>query len=219
MPCHSYIFFDREPSITQVPEEVLKQYKDAFVSLLEHAGDVGVAAYATLGFKPRTRFMLHLRAAEAGSIQHYLQTLMRSAFGKHLTITHTFLGLVRPSQYNPHRAPEEKEFVDGAGKYLIVYPFTKTPEWHLLPLEERREMMREHVHVARTFSTSIRQLLLYAYGIDDHEFIVSYQCDRLLDFQTLVMELRSTKGRAYTKNDTPIFLCTHVPLSQLPELL
>lgn len=219
MSCHSYIFFDVEPSIKQVPEAVLKQYKDAFVFMLEHERDVGVATYATLGFKPRARFMLHLRATEASSIQNYLQALMHSALGKHLTITYTFLGLVRPSQYNPHHAPEEKEFVDGAGKYLIVYPFTKTAEWHQLPFEERRAMMREHVQVARTFSASIRQLLLYAYGVDDHECIVSYQCDRLFDFQTLVMELRATQGRAYTKNDTPIFLCTYLPLSRLHNLL
>src|SRR3989344_2502685 len=214
MPCHSYIFFDLEPSLRQLPEEALKKYKKEFIAILEHAKGIGVGAYATIGFVPNSSFVLHLRAPEAEDIQRFVQTLVRSALGAHLHITYSLLGLVRPSQYNPHQTPEEKDFVDDAGKYLIVYPFTKTAQWHALPFEERRAMMQEHVGIARKFGTSIRQLLLYAYGVGDHEFIVSYQCDSLPDFQTLVMELRGTRGRAYTKNDTPIFLCTHLPLSR-----
>jgi chlorite dismutase len=68
--------------------------------------------------------------------------------------------------------------------------------------------MKDHVAVGRKFNESISQLLLYSYGIDDHEFIVSYQTDSLADFQTLVMELRATEGRGHTLRDTPIFTCT-----------
>ena len=159
--------------------------------------------------------MLHFTADEAEDIQKNIQSLLQTSLGRHLVITYTLLGLTRSSQYKTQTKREEKEFVDGAMKYLIVYPFTKTTSWHLLPFEKRKEMMEEHVLTARKFNESINQLLLYSYGIDDHEFIVSYQADSLLDFQTLVMELRATKGRAYTKNDLPIFTCTFVPLENV----
>ncbi len=221
MQCHSYIFFDREPSLRTVPKEKLKKYKAQFTAHTAKKGSVGVAAYATLGFRPESRFMLHLQAKEAQDIQTFLQELLHTELGVHLKITYTLLGLVRPSQYHPKQIQSEKEkkFIDGEKKYLVVYPFTKTTEWHLLPFEERRTMMGEHVMTARKFSGSIDQLLLYAYGIDDHEFIVSYQTDNLLDFQSLVMALRNTKGRAYTKNDTPIFTCTYMPLKDALEML
>jgi chlorite dismutase len=73
-------------------------------------------------------------------------------------------------------------------------------------------MMKAHIDVGLKFSANISQLLLYSFGIDDHEFIVSYQMDTLEEFQTLVMELRGTEGRRYTKNDTPIFTCISMSL-------
>lgn len=56
---------------------------------------------------------------------------------------------------------------------------------------------------------SIRQCLLYAYGVDNHEFIVSYETPTLPEFQDLVMELRGTEGRKYTANDLPIYTCIY----------
>jgi len=210
MYCHSYLFFDIEPNIHLVPENLLAAYKIAFLQMLAAEVDVSIATYATLGFRTNTRFLLHLHTEDVAMLQRFVQKLVHTDLGKHLRITYTLLGLIRPTQYNSKHAPEEKQFVDGSGKYLIVYPFTKTIEWHLLPFEERREMMKEHVMTARKFSGSISQLLLYSYGVDDHEFIVSYLTDSLDDFQSLVMELRATKGRLYTKNDLPIFLATYM---------
>src|SRR3712207_8160841 len=36
-------------------------------------------------------------------------------------------------------------------KYCIVYPFVKSREWYLLPFEERKKMMEEHILVGRKF--------------------------------------------------------------------
>ena len=219
MSGHSYIFFNSHPTIRTLSKQQFAKYKSEFIDSLEHVTDVHVASYATLGFKPDTHFMLHIIGEEADAIQQCVQLLMHTALGVHLEIRYTLLGLTRRSEYRASEHQEEKEFIDGKRKYLIVYPFTKTTEWHLLPLEERKEMMKEHVTVAYKFSESISQLLLYAYGIDDHEFILSYQTDNLLDFQTLVMELRNTKGRAYTQNDVPIFMCIYKPLKEVLNTL
>lgn len=202
-----------------MPERQLKDSKSQFIKIFNNAKNVSASVYLTVGFKPNTRFMVHLSAPEAQNIQQFTQKLIKSSLGRYLKITYTLLGLVRPSQYNSKHQEIEKAFKDGAYKYLIVYPFTKSIEWHLLPFEERREMMKEHVMTARKFVSSINQLLLYAYGVDDHEFIVSYQTDSLPDFQSLVMELRGTKGRAYTKNDLPIFLGTYTSISEALETL
>ena len=158
---------------------------------------------------------------------------MHAPLGKYLRITYTLFGMTRSSPYQPksaaavetisHEMPfdvhkdtepvsPEPAAADSPHRYLIVYPFTKTIEWHLLSFDERRAIMKDHVAVGRKWSASVSQLLLYSYGIDDHEFIVSYYTDKLDDFQSLVMDMRATESRRYTKNDTPIFTCIHVSL-------
>ena len=66
---------------------------------------------------------------------------------------------------------------------------------------------------------NIRQILVHSFGMDDQEFIVSYETEDLLDFQSLVMALRATDGRVYTLRDTPIFTCVHRPLREALELV
>jgi len=125
---------------------------------------------------------------------------------------------VETLQDNQNVNPEPAA-VDQPHRYLIVYPFTKTIEWHLLPIEERGAVMKAHVGVGRKWSGTVSQLLLYSYGIDDHEFIVSYYTDKLEDFQSLVMDMRATESRRHTKNDLPIFMCIHMSINEVLEMI
>ena len=211
MSYHSYIYFDIEPSLKTLPGAKLKTAKQAFAKCINGCANVKTLSYATLAMRPDTRFMLYMQADAPEKIQMLVRDLLHTPLGMHLRISYTLLGMTRSSQYNPKHAPKES-MPDTPHKYLVVYPFTKTIEWHLLPYEERRNVMKAHVDVGRKFSHSISQLLLYSFGIDDHEFIVSYQMNSLEEFQTLVMELRGTESRRHTKNDTPIFTCISMPL-------
>jgi chlorite dismutase len=208
---HSYIFFDAEPAIHDLKKSEKEDYLQAFADTVEHCTTVTTYAYATLVFKVDTRFMLYLSADTPEAIQVLVRDLLHTQLGRYLRITFTLNGMIRSSQYNPEHAPKAS-MSETPHKYLVVYPFTKTIEWHLLPYDERRSMMKAHIDVGLKFSANISQLLLYSFGIDDHEFIVSYQMDTLEEFQTLVMELRGTEGRRYTKNDTPIFTCISMSL-------
>ncbi len=211
MPYHSYIFFDGIPGAP-------KKAKEAFAKRIAKEKRVRTRAYATLGFKRGTHFMLHCNTKAPDIIQEFIRDLLHTELGKYLRISYTLLGMTRSSQYNPKKPPAQSA-PEAPHRYLVVYPFTKTVEWHLLPYDERRAMMKAHVEVGRAYASSISQLLLYSFGIDDHEFIVSYQMDDLDEFQQLVMELRGTEGRRYTKNDTPIFTCTHMPVAEALEML
>ena len=210
---HSYIFFDTEASITTLPPSDLEQARETFVKCLEQFPDIRFRAYATLAFKSNTRFMLHIRAATPDAIQLLVRDLLHTELGIHLRVTYTLMGSTRSSQYNPKHPPKEAVW-DIDHRYLVVYPFTKTIEWHLMPYEQRRSIMKAHVDVGRTYSDKISQMLLYSYGIDDHEFIVSYYMDDLEAFQTLVMEMRGTESRRHTKNDLPIYTCIHMTLAE-----
>lgn len=218
MPCHSYLFFDTSPSLAGVSEARLKKMKKEFVSRVTVSRDVRIQTYATLAFKAGTRFMLHVNAATPERIQEFARDLLHTELGAQLNLSYTLFGLTRSSQYNPKHAPKEADW-NAPHKYLVVYPFTKTIEWHLLPYDERRAVMKAHVEVGRKHSGKISQQLLYAFGVDDHEFIVSYYMDDLEAFQTLVMDMRETESRRHTKNDLPIFTGIHMPLAQALEMV
>lgn len=218
MPYHSYIFFDIEPSSRSLSKTSLEEAKVAFITCLEQPEDVRFRAYATLALKSGTRFMLHINAKTPDAIQLLVRDVLHTALGAHLRVAYTLLGLTRASQYNPSHPPEVAAW-DMSHTYLVVYPFTKTAEWHFMPYDERRAIMKAHVDVGRKYSDTISQMLLYSYGVDDHEFIVSYQMDNLEEFQTLVIEMRETESRRHTKNDLPIFTCIHMPIKEALDMV
>lgn len=218
MRYHSYILFDRSPGMYKLAGHEQETAKASFIRSIDVHTDVRTHSYGTLALKKDSYFMLHLNAASPDAIQLLVRDLLHTPLGAHLHISYSLLGMTRSSQYNPGSLPKESA-PDAPHQYLVVYPFTKTIEWHLLPYEERQNIMKAHVAVGRKYNTSISQLLLYSFGIDDHEFIVSYQMNDLEEFQSLVMELRGTEGRRYTKNDTPIITGIHMPLTEALSLL
>lgn len=113
-------------------------------------------------------------------------------------------GLTRPSQYSRAKSAQEIDpFQDDRMTYLVVYPFTKTADWYLLGREARQGMMNEHITIGKQFR-EINQLLLYSFGLQDHEFVVVYETEDIDQFSRLVHDLRATEGRRYTKADAPL---------------
>ena len=56
-------------------------------------------------------------------------------------------------------------------------------------------------------------------GIDDQEFVVSFEGDEPGDFLDLVQELRGTESSSYTLRDTPIFTCVAMSVGQALDAL
>ena len=217
MTNHSYIFFTIRPSFLNLSSAQKAAYKKAFIQELRREKHVISYSYATLGLKANTAIMLWLQADTIDAIQIFINKLMHTKLGEHMLISQTLLGMARPTQYSPKATGHMKTERKG-GKYLVIYPFTKTKEWHLLPFEKRRTLMGGHVMIGKKYP-QIEQVLLYSYGIDDSEFIVSYEMDDLLVFQSLVMELRADAVRAYTQKDTPIYTCIYKTLEEVVAFL
>ena len=217
MTYHSYIFFDHRQSYLDLETSQQDAFKKSFLKELTKEKNVVIYSYTTLGLKKDTRFMLWLQADSAEKNQDFLNKLLHTMLGKHLIISYSLFGMTRPTQYSKlstgHKYTERK-----GGKYLIIYPFNKTKEWYMLSFEERRELMSGHIAIGKKYP-QIEQLLLYSYGVDDNEFIVSYEVDDLSAFQSLVMELRSDKVRTYTLKDTPIFTCIYKEMDEMLDYI
>jgi chlorite dismutase len=118
-------------------------------------------------------------------------------------------GFTAASVYSKARSTQEIDpFAPARKRYLVVYPFAKTGPWYLKSAEARQGMMNEHIRLGKQFP-EIHQLLLYSFGLQDHEFIVVYETDDLPQFSELVRQLRSTEVRLYTALDAPLHTALH----------
>lgn len=116
----------------------------------------------------------------------------------------TLWGYTRPSTYSRGKSEQDMDPLEGPrSPYLVVYPFSKTKEWYLMSMDARQGMMNEHIKIGKQFF-DVKQLLLYCFGLQDHEFVVSYETNDLIRFSELVNQLRDTEARRYTLLDTPI---------------
>ena len=176
-------------------------------------------AYSTIGLRAEGDLLLWRMAESIESVEETAADLLASGIGQWLTPTISMIGLTRPSQYVKRPTTQEQSLFSGdRSKYLVVYPFTKSVEWYLLPAEERQVVMRGHMKVGHAFP-QVRQLLAYSFGLDDQEFIVAYETEDLIAFQDLVRELRETESRRSTVRDTPIITGIHRPLGEILGLL
>jgi chlorite dismutase len=219
-PYHNYLFFDLTPEFYQQSAVEQTKAKAEFTKTLKAEKATIVTPYLTRGYKPDTVFMLWCRSQNPAQIQSLVGKIQHSQLGRWLKLSHTYFGIVRASQYSGRTGNPEQVIQnhDERLPYFVLYPFTKTHDWHQLKLEQRKEVMYEHMNLGLGFG-EIRQCLLYSYGVDDYEFVVSYESPTLEMFQDLVIKLRQTAGRPYTLVDTPIYTCIYHPLDRLMEVL
>jgi hydrogen peroxide-dependent heme synthase len=162
------------------------------------------AAYSTVGLTAGVDLIFWVVAEDVEALQTLAVEISHSPAGPMLRARHTYLGVASMSQYDTDHGPA---FLKGLPpkKYLSVYPFTKTPEWFLLPYEERRDMMAEHGMMGAEFP-SILTNTVNSFGIADQEFIVALEDDDPAVLVAMVQRLRAARVRTYTQSDTPIFL-------------
>jgi chlorite dismutase len=176
-------------------------------------------SYSSIGLETGVDLLLWRMAPSVDALEESAAAMLRSGLGRWLSVTHSLVGRIGPSQYV--RKPTEQEqspFAGERSRYLVVYPFTKSTEWYLLSKEARQGVMNEHMRVGHEYPR-IRQALAYSFGLDSQEFVVAYEMDDLAEFGDLVRALRSTESRRSTVSDTPILLGIHRPIDEILALL
>ena len=215
-----YLFFKLDPAWRRLPEEERSRGKRDLIQVVEQSADsVRTFTYSTLGLKVDADLMLWRNASSLDDLQEMLSQVLKTGLGAYLQATYSLFGLTRPSQYTKRRTIQEQAIDEKDRlRYLTVYPFSKTTEWYLMSREARQGMMNEHMRVGHDYA-EVRQVLVYATGLDDQEFVVAYETDDLHQYQGLLIALRSTEARRYTLKDQPIFTCIHRPIHEVLDLL
>jgi len=78
--------------------------------------------------------------------------------------------------------------------------------------------MQQHFRIGHKYP-SVKIHTAYSFGLDDHEFVLSFQTDSPPDFSELVMELRSSEASRYTAIETPLFTCIAMGVREILDLL
>ena len=212
-----FAFYKFDAAWRRLPKEVREQDKAEFASAVEESADaMMVRSYSLVGIRGDVDLLLWNATEELDLFQQHGSRLLNTGLGRWATQPYCFLAMTKNSQYKDPTekgAPEGRRLVvrPTGRKYLFVYPFVKTREWYLLPLEERQRIMGGHIHAGHKFP-SVKLNTAYSFGIDDQEFVVAFETDIPADFLDLVAALRETESSKYTLRDTPILTCVQMSI-------
>jgi hydrogen peroxide-dependent heme synthase len=194
-----YPVFAADPDIELDPDDAAQEVENLFKEVSDDVSVRGV--YSTVGFRADADVMLWLVSPTADAVQDAIVRFRRTALGRALEMTWSFMGVVKPAEFTPDHAPA---FVrgDAPRRYVSVYPFVRTPEWYLLPRDERAALLREHGVIGREFPDVLANTTS-AFGINDWEWILAFEADDLGRIVDCIRRLREAEARRFTKAEVP----------------
>jgi chlorite dismutase len=161
-----------------------------------------ISTFSTAGLKTDIDFFIWVKSKDLAVIHQLGLAIRATEMSKWMDLTRNYLAMLKGSPYEQ----EKHDFVaQSEYKYLFIYPFVKTRPWYLLPIGERMRIMKGHIDGAAAY-TDVRINTSYSFGIDDQDFVVSFEADDPSRFVNLVQELRETESSLYTQRDTPMYV-------------
>jgi chlorite dismutase len=220
----NFSYYKLDPAFRRLGAEQKHVAQEEFVSAVnKRAQGMMCLSYSTVAMKADCDFLLWRISASPDDFQTHQAALNKTRLGAFLTNPYSFLSMTKRSMYidklDPfHTAESRTHIIPGKRKYLFVYPFVKTRDWYLLPLEQRQEIMDVHIKAGNEFP-SVKLNTTYSFGLDDQDFVVAFETESPADFLDLVMKLRETQSSKYTQRDTPIFTCIQLPMEKILDQL
>jgi chlorite dismutase len=204
----NFTFFKVDPKWRWLNEIGKDEAAKEFASLVQVANTkMKVRTYSTVGLREDADLMVWMISDTVEKTQVMTSKIYTTVLGKYLMPSYVFLSAARPSAYSSRVTPAFMTD-EPPMKYVIVYPFVKSREWYLLPFEERKKMMEEHIAVGRKFP-QVRLNTTYSFGLDDQDFMLAFETADLIAFQELIMQLRETAVSRYIVRDTPMIVCVY----------
>ncbi|QJD84145.1 hydrogen peroxide-dependent heme synthase [Cohnella herbarum] len=160
-----------------------------------------LALYSIVGQKADLIFM-HLRETleELNAIEN---SFNRSSFARFTRKEYSYVSVVELSNYmaapgvDPLQVPEivaRLKPILPKSKHICFYPMNKKRDlqdnWYMLPMEDRKTLMRSHGMIGRGYAGKVKQIISGSVGFDDWEWGVTLFADDALQFKKLVYEMR-----------------------------
>ena len=190
---------------------------DALIEQLADKDVVVRGTYDVSALRADADLMVWWHAPSAAVLQEAYGRLRRTALGQHLTPVWSNLALHRPAEFNKSHLPA---FLAGeqARAYLCVYPFVRSYEWYLLPVDERRFMLAEHGKMARGYP-DVRANTVASFALGDYEWMLAFEADELHRIVDLMRELRAATARRHVREEVPFYTGRRRSVSELVAAL
>ncbi|MBP3041508.1 heme-dependent peroxidase [Bacillaceae bacterium Marseille-Q3522] len=158
------------------------------------------ALYTIVGQK--ADFMLMLLRPTMEELNELETAFNKTKLAEFLIPAHSYVSVVELSNYLPSdQDPYQNPAVLARlypilpeARYVCFYPMDKRRQgndnWYMLPMEERRNLMRSHGMIGRKYAGKVKQIITGSVGFDDYEWGVTLFSDDVLQFKKLVYEMR-----------------------------
>ncbi|WLR41754.1 heme-dependent peroxidase [Bacillus carboniphilus] len=158
------------------------------------------ALYSIVGQK--ADFMLMILRPTLEEINEIEMAFNKSKLAEYTIPTYSYVSVVELSNYlpgdeNPYENPHVRARLYPSlpkANHVCFYPMDKRRQgndnWYMLPMEERKSLMRSHGMIGRQYAGKVKQVITGSVGFDDYEWGVTLFADDVLQFKKLVYEMR-----------------------------
>lgn len=221
----NFTFFRVLPEWRRLPLSERREHKEDALRVLQRweNEDMRILTYSTGGMRADCDFLLWRICYSLDCLNAAHTDFLKTHLGGYLTVSNSFLGMTKRSQYligqEHENDPALRSYVKpGNGRYLALYPFTKTREWYHRPFEDRQRIVSEQIRTAQEFK-HIRMNTIYSFGLDDHEYVIALESDHPEEFVDMAMRLREVENSMYMLHDTPRYTAVRTSPQEMLERL
>jgi len=197
---------------------------------VEERKEGSLALYAIVGQKADLMFM-HLRETleELNALENAFN---RSAIARFMHKAYSYVSVVELSSYmgqpgvDPMQVPEiaaRLKPILPKSSHICFYPMNKRrmlqDNWYMLPMDERKAMMRSHSMIGRSYAGKVKQIITGSIGFDDWEWGVTLFAEDALQFKKLVYEMRFDEVSARYGEFGPFYVGNRLTRDALGDLL
>jgi len=185
---------ERQSAIDEY-QELLKKW-----NLTQDEKQGSHALYTIVGQK--ADFMMMILRPTMEELNEIETAFNKSKLAEYAIPVHSYVSVVELSNYlpageDPYQNPQilaRLYPILPKAKYVCFYPMDKRRQgednWYMLPMEDRRNMMRSHGMIGRQYAGKVKQIITGSVGFDDYEWGVTLFSDDVLQFKKLVYEMR-----------------------------
>ncbi|TMW72113.1 hydrogen peroxide-dependent heme synthase [Alteribacter natronophilus] len=158
------------------------------------------ALYSIVGQK--ADFMIMLLRPTMDELRELETAFNKTRLAEYTIPSYSYVSVVELSNYLPPEVdPETDPEIQARLKpilprwqYACFYPMDKRRDgddnWYMLPMEDRKAMMRSHGMIGRKYAGKVRQIISGSVGFDDWEWGVTLFAHDVLEFKKLIYEMR-----------------------------
>ncbi|MCL6587485.1 MAG: heme-dependent peroxidase [Anoxybacillus sp.] len=188
------------------------------------------AIYTVVGQKADIMFMILRPTME--ELNEIETAFNKTKLAEYLVPTYSYVSVVELSNYlpsdgsDPYENPEVRRRlfpILPKTNHICFYPMDKRRQgndnWYMLPMEERRNLMRAHGMTGRKYAGKVVQIITGSVGFDDYEWGVTLFSDDVLQFKKLVYEMRFDEVSARYGEFGSFFIGNRLPKEKVSSFL